>query len=161
MYIVEAEHKFIQTVCYFTIIGVDVYLMERSPKPCGEFRSPWALKKVQKLRASSKKLFTDRIEYEADILKNLSHPNIIGFRAFSKTVDGGVTLAMERASRSLGDIITERNERVEDISLICRTSTDGEGFFIDPFPASQIQTMALDIAKALEYLHQDKKLIHV
>jgi len=130
--------------------------MERSPKPSGELRSPWAIKKVQKLRAASRTLFSERIEFEAEILKKLTHPNIIGYRGFTKC-DGQVALAMEKAPRSLGDIIVER---MDNISMICRTSGDMDDFFVDPFPPERIQKVALDIAKALEYLHHEVKLIH-
>jgi len=30
-----------------TLVGVDVYLVERSPK-YGQYRSPWAVKKINK-----------------------------------------------------------------------------------------------------------------
>lgn len=128
--------------------------MNRSPKPSGELRSPWAIKKVQKMRNTSKQLFSDRIEFEADILKTLIHPNIIGYRGFTKGADGQSVLAMEKAPRSLGDIIVER---AEEVSM---TEDDTEDFMVDPFPAERIHKVALDIAKAMEYLHKEAKIIH-
>jgi PDZ-binding kinase len=138
---------------------VGVFVLERSPKPSGELRSPWAIKKVQKLRNTSKALFSERIVIEAEILKTLQHPNIIGYRGFT-TRDGDPVLAMEKASRSLGDIIVERME--DNVSMICRTSDDGDvdDFLVDPFPSQSIHKVALDIGKAMEYLHKEAKLIH-
>jgi len=141
-----------------------VYVMERSPKPSGELRSPWAIKKVQKARrasCTSKAIFAGRLEYEAEVLRRLSHPNIVEFKAVLKSADGGASaLAMEKASRSLGELIAERMEG--DISMICRTSADVDGLYpLDPFPPRQIAKVALDISKALEYLHGEVKMIHV
>merc|ERR1711953_1042888 len=87
--------------------GVSVFLYSRSPS--GEkFRSPWAVKKVNKRHALSQ--FGDRLEDEAKVLKSLSHPNIIGFRGFNKREDGTHALVMEDGHKSLLDVIDERCE---------------------------------------------------
>ena len=53
-------------------------LYERSPRN-NMTRSPWAIKKLNK-RISNKSEYAKRLEEEANILKKLNHPNIIGYR---------------------------------------------------------------------------------
>jgi len=120
--------------------GVSVYLYERSPK-AGAVRSPWAMKKINKRHAAS--IFGDRLEEEANILKSLSHPNIIGYRAFKKGTDGIHTLVMESGQKSLYDRVEERSENEEG-----------------PFPAEHIEQVVRGIASALDYLHTEKNLMH-
>lgn len=137
----------IQLIClFFFVAGVGVYLMERSPRASGEVRSPWAIKKISKLRKDTK-LFERRLEFEAEILRNLTHPNIIGYRAFGNPTTDVTFLAMEKASKSLFDLI---EDRVEELT------PDG----VSPFPALKIFRVAVDVAQALHYLHEEKKLIH-
>lgn len=63
-----------------------MYYFDRSP--CNHaLRSPWALKTVNRQHAKTTQ-FQDRLEVEAKILQELKHPNIVGFRGFSKTQDG-------------------------------------------------------------------------
>lgn len=81
----------------------------RSPR-AGKIRSPWALKMLNK-RVKTNKVYSERIQAEADLLKRMSHPNIVGFRAFSKTKI--LYLGMEACDLSLGDMI---ENRVEDSS---------------------------------------------
>ncbi|XP_054257261.1 lymphokine-activated killer T-cell-originated protein kinase homolog, partial [Macrosteles quadrilineatus] len=87
--------------------GVSVYHLDRSP--CNHtLRSPWALKTVNRQHTASH--FQERLEAEAKILQELNHPNIVGFRGFTKTQDGRKVLAMEECNESLGDLI----ERLSD-----------------------------------------------
>lgn len=74
-------------------------MFERSSKVGSEL-SPWAIKKW--LKGKSNKHNDKRLQLEADILRQLSHPNIIGFRAFTKGEDGKPCLAMEVLDMSLG-----------------------------------------------------------
>ncbi|KAL1140235.1 hypothetical protein AAG570_000167 [Ranatra chinensis] len=113
--------------------GVSVYHL--SPKE-GNGRSPWAIKKPNGTR------YADRIKREAEIMKSLHHPNIIGFRGVMKTEDQRDVLAMEQCTQSLGDIIESRNEL-------------GKG----PFEPRVIYTVILGVAKALDYLHS-RKILH-
>ena len=63
--------------------------MERTPKQGGGYRSPWAVKKVAKRFAESQnKEFSSRLLEEADVLRSLEHPNIIGYRTLTKATDG-------------------------------------------------------------------------
>ncbi|KAM4771262.1 lymphokine-activated killer T-cell-originated protein kinase [Rhinophrynus dorsalis] len=132
---------FMQKFGYGT--GVSVYLMKRSPK--GLSHSPWAVKKISKqCDISSKNLYEQRLNEEAKILKNLQHPNIVGYRAFTKATDGSLCLAMEYGGeKSLNDLIEQKNE-------------NGEG----PFPASVILKVALNMSRGLKYLHNEKKILH-
>lgn len=57
-------------------------LYERSPRN-DVVRSPWAIKKLQK-KISIKSEYAKRLEEEADVLKKLQHPNIIGYRGKPK-----------------------------------------------------------------------------
>jgi len=79
--------------------GVAVYMLERSPK-VGSVRSPWAVKKW--LKGRNNETTDGRLQLEANVLRKLNHPNIIGFRAFTKGADGKPCLAMEALDMSLG-----------------------------------------------------------
>nr|XP_032830197.1 lymphokine-activated killer T-cell-originated protein kinase [Petromyzon marinus] len=123
--------------------GVNVYLLKRSPR--GVSRSPWAVKKINSLcRSGIIQEYQKRLKEEAKLLQNLSHPNIVGYRAMAQTNDGGLALVMEYGGeKSLFDIIEER--------------LDND---LGPFPASVILKTALEIAKGLQYLHKEKMLLH-
>lgn len=121
--------------------GVNVYFLERGPS-----RSPWAIKRVsQRTRVTSQensKLFNERIAKEAKILRQLQHPNIVGFRAVSKE-KGDVGLALECCKTSLGSILEERLDAGEN-----------------ELPAKYIKKMLIDISSALDYLHSEAMLLH-
>ncbi|KAG8147445.1 hypothetical protein E2320_000154 [Naja naja] len=123
--------------------GVNVYLMKRSPR--GISCSPWAVKKINtKCNSSQQSIYQKRLNEEANILQNLQHPNIVGFRAFVEAKDGSMCLVMEYGGeKSLNDLIEERNEKHKK-----------------PFPAATILKVALHMARGLKYLHNDKKLVH-
>ncbi|NXX97068.1 TOPK kinase, partial [Centropus bengalensis] len=123
--------------------GVNVYLMKRSPR--GLSRSPWAVKIVNsKCNKRQQKIYQERLNDEAKILKDLQHPNIVGYRAFTEASDGRMCLAMEYGGeKSLDCLIEER--RAEQLG---------------PFPAATIFKVALSMARGLKYLHNDKKLLH-
>lgn len=123
--------------------GVNVYLMKRSPR--GLSHSPWAVKKINPLCTDHyRTVYQKRLTDEAKILKNLNHPNIIGYRAFTEASDGSLCLAMEYGGeKSLNDLIEERNK------------DSGS-----PFPAAVILRVALHMSRGLKYLHQEKKLLH-
>ncbi|XP_066468103.1 lymphokine-activated killer T-cell-originated protein kinase [Tiliqua scincoides] len=132
---------FMQRLGYGT--GINVYLMKRSPK--GISRSPWAVKKINRQCDSKyRQIYQKRLNEEAKILKNLQHPNIVGYRAFAEAKDGSMCLAMEYGGeKSLNDLIEER-------------SAQRQG----PFPDATILRVALHMARGLKYLHNDKKLLH-
>ncbi|CAB3221285.1 unnamed protein product [Arctia plantaginis] len=119
--------------------GVNVMQLVRSPR-AGQIRSPWALKMLNK-RVKPNKVYTDRLKAEADLLKRMSHPNIVGFRAFGNSKI--LYLGMEACDLSLGDMI---EKRIED---------DGEAFL-----PRQILKVAADIASALDYLHTKMQILH-
>jgi len=102
------------------------------------------------MRAQKKRtLIEERICLEAELLRQLEHPNIIGFRGFAKGGDENASiLAMELGGKSLGDIIMARIEAEEDFVVP------------EPFQAKVIQKVAYDVGKALEYLHEKKKILH-
>ena len=122
--------------------GINVYLMNRSPRS-GGYRSPWAVKKVAQRFSGKRSDISQRLLSEAQILKDLYHPNIVGYRAFTKSVDGSLCLAMERAEHSLMDLIEDRLDRK-----------------LGPFEPSKIERVGVDVASALEYLHIEKLLMH-
>ncbi|XP_068864785.1 lymphokine-activated killer T-cell-originated protein kinase [Aphelocoma coerulescens] len=123
--------------------GVSVYLMKRSPR--GLSRSPWAVKKINSgCSQSQRSLFQRRLQEEAQILRNLRHPNIVGYRALTEAPDGSLCLAMEfGGEKSLNDLIEERREQ-------------GLG----AFPAPTILQVALSMARGLQYLHTEQRLLH-
>jgi len=100
--------------------------------------------KVNKRHARSQ--FGSRLEEEARILKSLSHPNIIGYRAFRSAADGTHALLMEDGRRSLFDLIEERAEMKGDAG--------------GSFPASSIEVVVRGMAHALHYLHTERLLMH-
>ncbi|KAM9840835.1 lymphokine-activated killer T-cell-originated protein kinase homolog [Aulostomus maculatus] len=122
--------------------GVNVYLMNR----VGSMNaSPWAVKKINS-RCASKQVavYQERLNEEARILQGIDHPNIVGFRAFATAKDGSKCLAMEYGGeQSLNDLIEKRKE---------------DGF--NAFPAASIEKVALHVARGLQYLHNEKKLLH-
>lgn len=132
---------FMQKLGYGT--GVNVYLMKRSPR--GLSHSPWAVKKINpRCNDYYQSMYQKRLTDEAKILKSLNHPNIIGYRAFTEASDGSLCLAMEYGGeKSVNDLIEERNKDSQD-----------------PFPAAIILKVALNMARGLKYLHQEKKLLH-
>ncbi|XP_012265806.3 lymphokine-activated killer T-cell-originated protein kinase [Athalia rosae] len=130
---------FLQKLGYGT--GVHVFTLERSPR-VGFVRSPWAIKKVNTFGRKDV-TYSDRIQIEADILRSLSHANIVGYRGFVKS-DGLPCLAMEQLDASLGDMI-------EDMV------NDG---IMEPFPAADILSISFEIAKGLEYLHHEAHILH-
>lgn len=66
--------------------GVAVYLLNGSSKKSKTSASPWAIKKC--LKEKTDKTYAHRLAEEADVLRTLSHPNIVGFRAYTKADDG-------------------------------------------------------------------------
>ncbi|XP_060800490.1 lymphokine-activated killer T-cell-originated protein kinase homolog [Amyelois transitella] len=119
--------------------GVSVLQLVRSPR-AGQIRSPWALKMINK-RVKHNKVYSERLQTEAELLQRMSHPNIVGFRAFSKSKT--LFLGMEACEISLGDMIEKRAEEE-----------------CEPFTEKQILKVALDIGKALDYLHTKMQLLH-
>ncbi|XP_053736614.1 lymphokine-activated killer T-cell-originated protein kinase homolog [Synchiropus splendidus] len=122
--------------------GVSVYLMHRA----GEMNaSPWAVKKINSQCPSRQlQVYQRRLSEEAKLLRGLHHPNIVGFRAVATAKDGSKCLAMEYGGeQSLNDLIEKRREA-------------GLG----PFPADRIERVALHVARGLQYLHNEKRLLH-
>ncbi|XP_042359729.1 lymphokine-activated killer T-cell-originated protein kinase homolog [Plectropomus leopardus] len=122
--------------------GVNVYLMNRKGKLNA---SPWAVKKINSKCATKQvAVYQKRLNEEAKVLQGIIHPNIVGFRAFTTAKDGSKCLAMEYGGeQSLNDLIEKRRE---------------EG--LKAFPAANIKKVALHVARGLQYLHNEKKLLH-
>ncbi|KAG7222618.1 hypothetical protein INR49_016123 [Caranx melampygus] len=122
--------------------GVNVYLMNRMEKLNA---SPWAVKKINSKCASKQvAVYQKRLNEEAKVLKGINHPNIVGFRAFTTAKDGSKCLAMEYGGeQSLNDLIEKRREDR-----------------LKAFPAASIEKVALHVARGLQYLHNEKKLLH-
>nr|XP_023024809.1 lymphokine-activated killer T-cell-originated protein kinase homolog [Leptinotarsa decemlineata] len=124
--------------------GVAVYEMHRSPIQNRTY-SPWAVKKVLKEKESGiVESMEKRLRFEAEILRKLKHPNIVGFRAISKDEDGNSALIMEECSSSLGDMIENRLDHLGEV----------------PYSPNTILKVLRDISKALDYLHNTALLLH-
>lgn len=119
--------------------GVNVYRFRRNFSQEGQEKSPWAVKKVSKTARSN---ISERLALEASILKELKHPYIVGFRALTGNKDGELCLAMEDCHMSLMDMIDER------------------AFLEEHFTYAEVLKVAWSIAVALEYLHNEKKILH-
>jgi PDZ-binding kinase len=117
---------------------------KRSPK-LENVTSPWAIKRIAKRQLNNENadIYGKRLTEEAQILKKLSHPNIVGFRNYSMMADGRLCLAMEDMQKSLGDILEERFESS-----------------LGPLPVEPTMKMVVDVAQALEYLHTKAFLLH-
>ncbi|KAH8304630.1 hypothetical protein KR018_004444 [Drosophila ironensis] len=123
--------------------GVSVYRLDRSPRH-GQVRSPWAVKRVTRnTRIRRDPLYNERILHEAQILRKLEHPNIVGFRGVVTSSDGTDTLALEMCSTSLGCILEERFD--DDLG---------------PLPAKHTLKMIVDVAQGLDFLHNKARLLH-
>ncbi|XP_018562669.1 lymphokine-activated killer T-cell-originated protein kinase [Anoplophora glabripennis] len=126
---------FLKKIGYGT--GVAVYEMVRSPVYC-KSRSPWAVKKLVHKQKNNVEL-NKRIKEEADVLRQLKHPNIVAFKAFAKDADGRNILVMEECSSCLGDMIENRSS---------------------PYSAKTIVQVMRDMATALHYLHNEALMMH-
>ncbi|CAH2246164.1 jg4598 [Pararge aegeria aegeria] len=176
--------------------GISVMELVRSPKG-GQFRSPWALKMLNK-RVKPNKVYTERLQAEAELLQRMSHPNIVGFRAFSK---GKILyLGMEACDLSLGDMIEKKLDedcepfapkKILKAELLQRMShpnivgfrafSKGKILYLgmeacdlslgdmiekkldedcEPFAPKKILKVVSDISKALEYLHTKMQILH-
>lgn len=118
-----------------------MYTLKRSPLRNAN-RSPWAIKKITK-RFNTHTEIKNRLCVEAEILRKLTHPNIIGFRGFLRSESGDDCLAMEECDVSLGDLIESRSEDEEK-----------------PFEVQKLLKIGVDIANALSYLHDKALLMH-
>lgn len=121
--------------------GINVFSLERSPK-VGFIRSPWAIKK-RNCKVTDDQKYNERLRFEAEILRKLNHPNVIGFRAFVELSNGEPCLAMEKLDSSLGDRIEQKLENDDD-----------------PFLAKDILKITYEIVKGLEYLHHTAHILH-
>ncbi|XP_055608860.1 lymphokine-activated killer T-cell-originated protein kinase homolog [Uranotaenia lowii] len=123
--------------------GVEVLRIKRSPTK-NSTKSPWAIKMLsRRTNPEMSKLVGDRLTEEANILKKLDHPNIVGYRGFDSLEAGKEYIAMEYCNVSLGDMLEERYN-------------NGLG----PLEAPKIQRMIGDVLAALDYLHTKAMLLH-
>lgn len=126
--------------------GIEVCRVNRTPSK-DVVKSPWAVKRLSRFAIDGdmeqSEIYSERLEKEASLLRQLNHPNIVGFRAYKKGPDGRNILALEICDSSLADILEKRLE-------------DEMG----PLPAEKIHRFALDIAGALDYLHREIKILH-
>lgn len=123
--------------------GIAVYLLPsgRSKK---NISSPWAVKKCLKMKENKNlKTYSKRLKFESEILRSLSHINIVGFRAYEETPDGRFNLCMEALETSLGDLLEKRHDEK-----------------LGPLEVRKINTLGWDISKALNYLHNEVMILH-
>ncbi|XP_058128113.1 uncharacterized protein LOC131291171 [Anopheles ziemanni] len=129
----------VKTLGYGT--GVQVYVVKRNLTT--EERSPWAIKMLSARDPSNRAMFDKRLSEEADIVENLKHPNIVGFRGYD-TIGVGVSfLALEYCNSSLGDILEKRYAKNAG-----------------PLEADKAKRMAIDVLSGLVYLHEDAHILH-
>jgi len=117
---------------------VTVYKYKRK-SACGVEASPWAVKKAKN---SARKSIVDRLKFEGELMKGLSHPNIILFKNACQTDKGEYCLSMEVFDNGLDDVIYKRGE--ED----------------KIFSSRDIMKVTWSVANALQYLHNEKHLLH-
>ncbi|XP_043194055.1 lymphokine-activated killer T-cell-originated protein kinase-like isoform X1 [Amphibalanus amphitrite] len=137
------ESPMMKVIGYGT--GINVSLLERGTPRRITQRSPWAVKRLSR-RVHVAPEQAARLAREAELLRRLRHPCVVGYRGVAAgSAPGSVALLMEAASASLMDLIETRAESEPDPG---------------PFPLSAIATVGLDIASALHYLHTDQHLLH-
>ena len=92
---------------------------------------------------------------EISILKELNHPNIVGFRAAQRLSDGHLCLALEYCEVSLYQLIQERVKPHGGCVSPTREARAGE-----VFSAAEAAKVAHAIASGLAYLHADHRVMH-
>lgn len=128
--------------------------MERSPTRDGVPRSPWVIKKadISPLIAHELRRVERTLEYESRLLSEISHPNIVGFRAAQRAPDGQLILALEACDCSLYSLIQERQfHRIQAGDL---------GRSRPLFSPNEILTVVCGVASALHHLHTEHKILH-
>ncbi|CAG9809333.1 unnamed protein product [Chironomus riparius] len=121
--------------------GICVYLLPNKLKR-NQTASPWAVKKTLKLKHDTT-MYGKRLDFEAEVLRRLTHRNIVEFKAYEMSQDGRFNLCMEACSMSLGDLLEKRYEDK-----------------LGPLEVFKINTLGLDISKALNYLHNEVLMMH-
>jgi PDZ-binding kinase len=66
--------------------GIAVYLLPNKLKK-NQTTSPWAVKKCLKLKHDNK-MYGKRLDFEAEVLRKLTHKNIVEFKAYEMSQDG-------------------------------------------------------------------------
>uniref|UniRef100_A0A182QID9 Protein kinase domain-containing protein n=1 Tax=Anopheles farauti TaxID=69004 RepID=A0A182QID9_9DIPT len=121
--------------------GVQVMRVKRTLNS-GADRSPWAIKMLCPRKESSATI-NERLVQEAEILRELNHPNIVGFRGHGEISADHTYLAMEYCSLTLGNVLEERfNEE------------------LGPLEVPNASKVVVNVLSALVYLHTKALLIH-
>lgn len=77
----------------------------------GKIRSPWVIKRISsRTMSDGRQMIGERLKFEADVLRKLNHPNIVGFRGTKVMANEQVALAMENCDTSLGQVLEQRLE---------------------------------------------------
>lgn len=111
------------------------------------------------------KKYNERIRFEAEVLRKLNHPNIVGFRAFTE-VSNEPCLAMEKLDASLGICKCIINILIQHSAYkLCMTISGDKieqklDACEDQFPAKDILKITFEIIKGLEYLHHTAHILH-
>ena len=94
--------------------GIKVSLLERDTPRRLTRRSPWAVKRLSR-RVQVAPEHGARLAREAELLRRLRHPCVVGYRGVTAgAAPGSVTLMMEAASASLLDLVEARVEAESD-----------------------------------------------
>jgi len=104
--------------------------------------SPWAVKKVNR---AAPEIVVERLREEAQVLRTLNHPNIVGFRQVTTSCDGRIEMAMEFGGEgSLYDKIEARLEASD----------------MRPFDSIEVYRVGQGVSHALAYLHHEMRILH-
>ena len=115
-------------VCVCEPSGINVTLLERATPRRITQRSPWAVKRLSR-RVQAEPEQAARLAREAEVLRRLRHPCVVGYRGVAAgTAPGSVALLMEAASASLLDLVEARVEADPDAM---------------PFPLGDIATVGI------------------
>lgn len=127
----------------FSFSGVEVYRIQRTASK-NLLKSPWAVKRVtRRALAEGNQVYNKRIIDEAEILRRLKHPNVIGFRSIVKDHMGRDVLALEDCDISLGDVLEKRFD--EELGAL---------------ECTKASKVILDISRALDYCHTTALILH-
>ncbi|KYN01397.1 Lymphokine-activated killer T-cell-originated protein kinase [Cyphomyrmex costatus] len=128
---------------YCPLLGVVVYKFERRSSTDSKILTPWAVKILQNKWSDTS--IEEHLYFEAEVLRQLDHSNVVGFKAFVKGEDGQPCLAMEALDTSLGHKIEERRKKYLGKK---------------PFSANDIIIVGFETIKGLEYLHHNAHILH-
>ncbi|XP_063717654.1 lymphokine-activated killer T-cell-originated protein kinase-like [Symsagittifera roscoffensis] len=126
--------------------GIKVYRCLRFTPNGRNHSSPWASKVLNSRLGRESVLIQQRLFKEAEILRQMDHPNIIKLKIVNGIEERSTALNLEFGGKSLSEILygTRKSSFNDSVSLT----------------AENCQIIITDVINALKYLHLEKFLLH-